>query len=262
MPNWAHMNLLHRGVRNSIVNGGGGSGPASGPSLHLDATVAASITTEVGGRVELWEDQSANGNDLSQSTAGQYPTQATLNGLNTIFFDDTNNRLMRAQASVTGCDGGAGNDALTVFCVVHDDMTNHNTYNSPVAYTDFGWSTGWRMNSNAATGANIQASVAAWNSNLAMITDAATAADSLDVIAFTYDGANIKTYLNSNTIVTTQAETASLAPSGAHLVAGAADFAGTYGLFGYVGEIIVYDSVLSSEDFDSTLAYLQAKWQS
>jgi len=69
-----------------------------GPVIVLDASDSASITI-TGGAVERWEDTSTFFNDAVQSIAGNRPTvaPATLNGLDTIFFDETLDQFMDIQ---------------------------------------------------------------------------------------------------------------------------------------------------------------------
>lgn len=61
-----------------------------GPVLYLDASDAASITLNAGA-VEAWGDKSTFFNNAVQTVAGNRPTvaAAALNGLDTIFFDET-----------------------------------------------------------------------------------------------------------------------------------------------------------------------------
>lgn len=69
-----------------------------GPVLVLDASDADSLTV-TGGAVERWADTSTFFNDAVQSVAGNRPTvaPASLNGLDTVFFDETLDQFMDIQ---------------------------------------------------------------------------------------------------------------------------------------------------------------------
>lgn len=66
----------------------------SGLALWLDAADAATITSSMGA-VSQWSDKSGNGHHATQGTGASQPLTgaATLNGLNTITFDGTNDFL-------------------------------------------------------------------------------------------------------------------------------------------------------------------------
>jgi len=69
-----------------------------GPVLYLDASDAASITL-TGGAVEEWADKSTFFNDALQPVAANRPTvaPASLNGLDTIFFDETFDQFLNIE---------------------------------------------------------------------------------------------------------------------------------------------------------------------
>lgn len=74
---------------------------ALSPWIWLDASDASTIT-ESSGFVSQWNDKSGNGRDLSQGTGINQPTigTVTLNGLNTITFDGSNDRLSRSASGL------------------------------------------------------------------------------------------------------------------------------------------------------------------
>lgn len=87
---------------------GAGGGPAlwdpeelgAALALWLDASDAATVTLS-GSNVSQWEDKSGNARDFSQGVAGTQPAYAlaSINGLNTISFDGTNDALARSVES-------------------------------------------------------------------------------------------------------------------------------------------------------------------
>jgi hypothetical protein len=69
-------------------------------ALWLDASDAATVT-ESGGFVSQWDDKSGNSRDFTQGVAGTQPAYAlaSINGLNTISFDGTNDSIARVAES-------------------------------------------------------------------------------------------------------------------------------------------------------------------
>lgn len=61
-------------------------------ALWLDAADTATITA-IAGRVSQWSDKSGNGCHSSQSTDGYQPVTTTINGLNALLFDGTDDYL-------------------------------------------------------------------------------------------------------------------------------------------------------------------------
>lgn len=93
-------------VRVSAI-GGVGFSPLALPGLIAwhDASDAATITSS-GGAVSQWDDKSGRGNHLAQATAANQPTTGTLtiNGLNVIDFDGTNDFLASSATPTTVTD--------------------------------------------------------------------------------------------------------------------------------------------------------------
>jgi len=86
------------------------------PVLWLDASDTSTIT-ESGGAVSTWADKSGNGNDVTQATEANKPTTGTrtLNSLNVIDFDGTNDLLSMAGFTTTS--------PYTVIAVFDSDVT-------------------------------------------------------------------------------------------------------------------------------------------
>lgn len=100
MRHWQNGNLYGSG-QTVVAIGTNAFQPASpgiaqvGPVLYLDASDSNTITLN-GGAVERWSDKSTMLNDAVQASAGNRPTvdPASLNGLDTIFFDETLEQFM------------------------------------------------------------------------------------------------------------------------------------------------------------------------
>lgn len=76
-------------------------GSISGLALWLDASDLTTIT-ESSGAVSQWNDKSGNARHVSQGTAAQQPTtgSSTLNGLNVISFDGSNDNLRTSNGAL------------------------------------------------------------------------------------------------------------------------------------------------------------------
>jgi len=103
MRNWQNGNLSGSG-ETVVAIGTNAFQPATpgiaqvGPVLYLDASDASTLTL-TGGAVERWADKSTMFNDAVQEVAGNRPTvaAASLNGLDTLFFDETLDQFMNVQ---------------------------------------------------------------------------------------------------------------------------------------------------------------------
>lgn len=86
---------------------------AGGIKLHHDANLGVTL---VSGRVSQWNDQTGNGNNVTQGTAGQRPlfiAADTPGGTPAIHFDDTARNLNKTSGSTT-----QANAACTIFAVL------------------------------------------------------------------------------------------------------------------------------------------------
>ena len=118
--------------RRRILLGGGGSAPFTPASISglmswYDASDTATITDAGAGAVSQWNDKSGNGFHVSQGTALFRPTTGTrtVNSLNVIDFDGTNDSLIRTFADTTSY--LANKDAATQFCVMLFEAGNYLT---------------------------------------------------------------------------------------------------------------------------------------
>ena len=86
--------------------------------LWLDASDASTVTADGSGNVSQWNDKSSSGSggNVSQATATKHPTTGsnTINGLNTIAFDGSNDAL-------TGTGSGTSSGNWTLYIVASQD---------------------------------------------------------------------------------------------------------------------------------------------
>ncbi len=217
--------------------------PVAGPTIWLDATVGvfkdAGVTPAAfGDSVQQWNDQSGNGNNATQSTSGQRPIYATgvargnLPGLN---FDNNDDGMTT---------GATINAPYTVFAVYKALSTsgNHRAVqgfnNWTVApYQGFHilYANGW-VEQN--TGPIV---------------------DGFSIVRTVARGTGSATTFFVNGINVTNDSS----PTGAPGVFALAATGGTADpLNGYLCEVLVYSSALSSTDQHTVDQYLADKWQS
>ncbi|MEN9766838.1 MAG: Synechococcus phage [Cyanobacteriota bacterium] len=102
-------------------------------ALWLDAADASTVTT-VSGNVSQWNDKSGNGRNAAQGTAGSRPayTSAGQNGLNTISFDGSSDRLSLASGLSLGT-------AHSIFVVAKNSATITAASSSQVILSGGSW---------------------------------------------------------------------------------------------------------------------------
>jgi len=245
-------------VARASAGGGGGGGFAptdiAGCEAWFDATDGDTITGTAS-LVDAWADKSDAANDVAASGA-QRPSQVTINSLNAIRFDAAE-QLKLTSASVTGLDGAD----MSIFVVANKQFDEADSWPGAVNRSNTGWSTGWRMASGSAGGADMAFSAASYTGDKVQLTTTATGADAFHIwhASHTNTGPAMKGYLN-NAEVATDTSGDPTGASANEFSIGTADSATTYAFFGSIGEIIIYNSVLSTENRLAVAEYLAAKW--
>jgi hypothetical protein len=249
----------------------GVAAPVAGYNVWLDASDTATIT-ESGNAVSAWTDKSANAYVFQQLTAVNKPTTntRTINSLNVLDFDGTNDFLTSTAAAstwnfmhnATGC---------TVFILLNTDAnpganslvsTNVGGTTTPGVYyyvAPSGADQYHRVLVSGTSGTyvvnNIIDAAAVWLNGttqaLGLLTDPSNATTL----------ARAKLYRNNDTNVAVNGG----ADGGAYSTNNATntlDIAsgGGNNLDGVIGEIIIYNSQLSSGDITSNMNYLKTKW--
>ena len=237
------------GVANAAVLDGSEPDPTfNGNSMQLwlraDAGVTASTTF-------TWADQSTHGNDASQSGATTRPTYVTsgpgtIGGLPAVDFDGSNDSLLGSLSS------NLVSDSFTGFVVYHTPdalVTNSfHPFDSDDGGNRFGFASYistvqeyfLNFDSQATSGVPL-------NVNPILMSTVGTPV-STNTIAQDLNGSNILTssFAATNTI------------NGYRI---GSRFDGAGGLMdGSIAELIIYDEVLSSEDYNAVGFYLQDKY--
>lgn len=227
----------------------------TGLELWLDAQDAGTITV-TGSGVSSWTDKSGNSNDVGQATDADRPTQSTVNGKNGITFA-ASDLLELASASVTGLDG----PDITVYVVYSKEFTETDNWPGMVSRSNTAWTSGWRIAASSAAGTTIRASVGAYTTNFVDdLGSPASGGDAWKVCHMEFENTAplLEMFLNNTTQGTDT--TGSIVTTGLDLVVGNGDNTGSYAFVGDIGEVIVYNKILTAEEKTTLHSYLQTQW--
>lgn len=242
------------------------SAPAAGYKLWLDAADTSTITSS-SGAVSQWTDKSANAYTFTQSTATNKPTTGanTINSKNVITFDGTNDTLVSSAAASVWKFLNYGTS--TVFIVgkkTGGDGNNRVYYGTNTA----GSSSVVGMYFYINTGQTYSMFVTNGNSGQYVVRTSGTSAtasgngeiliNTVDTSLAYYD--RWKFYQNNGTAEAPNDlgyDAANNSNPTSTLYLGSVSFGYFYG---QIGEIIIYDSILSTTDREKTRNYLNAKW--
>jgi len=209
----------------------------------LDADDGATIT-EAGGNVSQWDDKSGNANHVSQTTGSLQPETgaASINGINTIRFV---NEALENTAFAIGGD-------LTIIIVANVFEVN-NSAESLISFDrvgndfqlDAASSTDFRYRANGPTGQS---------------TYSATNQEGLDnIYSFDLDvtAGNARLRINGGA-ATESSYTNDI--TGTHILRLAANRVGSNRLDVDIGEVLIYNTRISTSDFNKAGNYLANKW--
>ena len=232
--------------------------PASGSAMWLNASQGFTVS----GNTTTWLDQSSNGNN-AVNTAGTGPTLTTsangINGLPVINFNGTNQYL---------AGGLAGSNSATTsltFFIVHKDANLNGlaTYLSPP-----GWTTGppatTQFLHSSGVGNKFQYSVNPNADRAGATYTISTNVPEVDEVV--NNNGQISLYVNGNSNGTfnnsaSQAKFLGVFDIGAWASSGTNPTANLTRWFGgSIGEILIYDSALSTTNRQAVESYLDSKW--
>lgn len=224
----------------------------AGCQLWLDASDASTFTFGSGTAVSQWNDKSGNTNHVSQSTAGQQPTRSgTINGLSSIVFDGSDDILERPNFQLANATTGVWT-AFAVF--VHAGSGGNNPASVVDCDSNNRVAQALRVNSGSLESIAFATPVAAY-------TDAMpTVADNVTCIASSVRGlTTVEAWLNG----VSNGSTSTLginATASSRLMLGGNDTFNNQWMAGQLGEVITYNSALSSTDRATVESYLITKW--
>jgi hypothetical protein len=220
----------------------------AGLSAWWDATVASSVTL-TGGFVSQWSDLSGGGLHLTQATEASRPGTATIGGKTAIDFDGSNDFLANSGVP-TGWTFG------TVCLAFSQDTTAASqalaSANVPSSNLRMGllWSNNGEFRTQSVNAAAATTSVGGGSA----------ATNTPRLLAYTFDGQSSASLRLSGTALAGTTSTTTSADAG--FVVGIRRISGALSLplDGKIGEVIVYNRVLSAAEIGRVERYLAAKW--
>jgi hypothetical protein len=237
--------------------------PVAGYNLWLDAADTSTITVS-GNEVTQWTDRSVNAYAFTQGTSTNRPSSGTrtVNSLNVIDFDGSNDRLVSTAAASTWnfLHNPTGNTTFWVF--LPDGSANF----SVIAFTNegSGVQNGFTFQYLANSPQDLYYSVTA-SSTVCEVSGALTTG-SAALYTFKADTSNatlanrLKFYKNNGAATGTSTASGTATTNNAAITLHIGGKAGYTHFNGAIGEIIAYPSVLSDADRQKTRDYLIAKW--
>lgn len=246
------------------MSSAGGNAPVAGYKLWLDATDSATITAS-GNAVSQWSDKSVNASNFTQATGSNQPSTntRTINGKNVIDFDGTND-FLKCNSSTSIFKYLHTSTGGTVFIVGINDSNGSFMGNGGASSATTGI---YHALSSNATDLLITngAAVPALQFGL---TNVGTTAFYLTT---KWDGGNAtaanRLKESKNGAGFTGSNTNTATPSSGNssydmLIGANPDISGTPGTYlnGAIGEIIIYEGILSAGDITTVQTYLSTKW--
>ena len=231
-----------------------------GLALWLDASDTATITLDGSNNVSQWNDKSGNGKHATQATTLNRPSgTATISGLGAIGFDGTNDCLQVASLALPS--------SITIFLVY--TQTNSTTklffmeHSADAAANDgvfvYGSIPSTTIRRSGAATSNTPAPQTPTQGTAARQTtvmfDRTLAADG-KIARFWRDGTESTMVASgTNSGVTVASSTATTT-----LNIGSRNGGASLPFQGSLGDLLIYDSALSSTNRQAVEAYLKAKW--
>ena len=242
------------------------SSPVAGYTLWLDASDASTITSS-GGAVSQWTDKSASAYTFTQATSAYKPTTGatTQNGKNVMTFDGSDSLLSTAAASTWTFIHSADSTIFMAYA--------YSTYDQGVVLCDntgtssavgFGWQGNtpyniqWAVTQGGGPTQFVAANSAGNNAITAAFTYVTQISQPTNATAANRSDWRIKqgSAIKNNTYSIARSTSA----PAASLRVGDYDQGGGFGLGGKLGEVIIYNSVLSAGDILLNQQYLAGKW--
>jgi Concanavalin A-like lectin/glucanases superfamily len=228
------------------------AGPATPPlsdtlRLWLDASVAGSLT-QSGGLVSAWADRSGNGNNATQATSGSQPTyNATAqNGLGGVVFTG---------AQVLDLPTGIADLTASLFAVVRTPIP---WQGAAVKIGDQGSGYGLGIGNNTFDSQGLNA-VASYDGYGWLAGSTSLSTSNAMILSLIVGGSSGTLYLDA-----VSQQTISGSPFAPANYASIGGYGGGQrpgrDWYGTICEVVVYPTVLSSDQQSSILSYLSTKW--
>jgi hypothetical protein len=227
----------------------------AGLSAWWDSTDNSKITTDTG--VSAWVDK-VNGYTLAQSIGANQPTISSINGKQAFDYNGSTQVLTSTDAGLVALATGASVPPTTIFYVVRIDVAGQvfpvvfgNTSNAAPFYSaihpDGGslWRTSYRNNASSIVNTNSTAQYAA---STPYVIATSTSSD----IVGRVNGAQV---VSASSTAAAGAITVNVLAVGALVRTSAASF-----LNGQVGDVLIYNRVLTASEIQRVERWLSAKF--
>ena len=223
--------------------------PVAGSSLWLDANDASTFTYSSGSVVSQWNDKSGNSRNFSQSTVSLQPSRLTntQNGKAVVNFGTPTDYKWLSKTAF-----GWAESSFTVFLVI---KPNTGGYFQNIFSSDTLYGTSLAITATGNYYSVFNTGAAAYPSNLAYTT---SNADVTTWKSSGQSGGSIAVYLRKNGVAASSVINAGYTNQNTKATLGAAN--STEPFLGYVCEVLVYPSQLSSTDIETNETYLKNKW--
>jgi len=241
------------------AGGGGGSGPAAGSVAWYDFS-STSYYTLSDADVTAAVDRSGSGNTLGVLAGMESPHIKTVNGMTGLDCDTPADPGLGIAEPVAGL---TSTTQVHVFIVYQRDEGNYVAgWENLISYNNAAWGNGWRLFNGKTPSATLKADVdgyAAGELAPGTATDTGAAVYKILELKWTGGSTELKTRVDEGAYGTDSSAPASTNYTAAQLTLGNS-MGGGYSAEGTIGEVIIYNEVLSDADRNQTRAYLADKW--
>lgn len=243
--------------------GGGTQNPIFSPDeiagleLWLDAVDSSTIIEDGGGKVQQWNDKSESNMVFTQGTEANRPTQEIQAGQNTVVFD-ANDYLAGTRVANNGPD-------LTIMCAVYADYNVAGGWRTVVSCNDTGsWGNGWRMGDRNGAGATLSGSAGSYTGNYSWPINSSLqypAVDTMSTVSWTMENGATGDDMNSwiDGTFSHSLNPQNMTTVGTDIYIGNS-LGLVYGWQGRIGEVIIYNSPLNTQQRQAVEGYLAWKW--
>ena len=234
-----------------------------------DASDSTTITSS-GGLVTSWTDKSGNGNTLTAAGAERPTTDSrTIGGLNALEFDGGSTIIYNGSTPpICSAIAGATISDLTIFMVINSDdfSTDGNNHSRPFFIGKPSAGAGQVYTQLFDTEYNIYRRDETATVGIEEVTGSPLAISTNYILSWTIPSSDVRdtSFYRNNSLLTSAVATNNAAATGftdlTHYCIGDQGTGSLRPWDGLIGEVLIYDSILSSDDLDSLYTYLGEKW--
>jgi hypothetical protein len=233
--------------------------PASISDLKVWLKGDSGITL-VGGEVDVWADQSGNGNNVSAPAAINRPTLSTRNGKNALVFNGNNKVLQNLTAQLLRNSGAA---TIIVAGTVDNTASGRQQVNIGTPTLTGRAVLGYKVNGGSKLGAAASGRRTNADTISAEVGQATLDTSWLNNSAiFSWSTATLTTFVNNvQTDILNPFQTAGTTPNdGGAITVGANGLLTGGWVDGDIAEILVYEKTLNSTELAQVQTYLASRW--